>query len=245
MEQIQRLTANDTFTFSCHKGVKCFTHCCRDLDIVLTPYDIIRLKLRLGLSSGEFLAKYTTSHIGPQSGLPVVNLKMANNAKRNCSFVTPEGCSVYTDRPGACRSYPLGRVAVKRGDTQTQEVFFLLVREPHCLGFNEGREWKVKDWTRDQEIDTYNKMNDLLMEVISTKNRSSRHTLSKKQQEIFYTACYDLDRFRKVVSEESFSSTYCIEPSVIEKVKADEMALMRFALRWLAKQLSMELMNEG
>ncbi|MBW2645538.1 MAG: YkgJ family cysteine cluster protein [Deltaproteobacteria bacterium] len=239
-EQIQRLTADDTFTFLCHKGVKCFTHCCRDLDIVLTPYDIIRLKLRLGISSGEFLTKYTTSHIGPQSGLPIVNLKMENNAKRNCSFVTAEGCAVYSDRPGACRSYPLGRVAVRRGETQEQEEFFVLVREPHCLGFNEGREWKAKDWVKDQEIDTYNKMNDLLMEVISTKNRSGNQPLSKSHQEIFYTACYDIDKFRKVVSEESFAGTYCIEPAVIEKVKADEIALMQFSLRWLAKRLMIE-----
>jgi Fe-S-cluster containining protein len=197
----------------------------------------MRLKNRLGISSEEFLAKYTTSHIGPNSGLPVVNLKMENNAKRNCLFVTTDGCRVYTDRPGACRNYPLGRVAVKRGATEKQEEFFLLVREPHCLGLNQGRQWKAKEWTKDQEIDTYHKMNDLLMKIISIKNRSGKHALNKKQQAMFYLACYDLDRFRKLVSEGRFPEAYGIEPAVIKKIKTDEIALMRFALKWLGRQM--------
>lgn len=237
MEALQRLTAEDTFTFSCHKKIRCFTQCCRDLDIVLTPYDIIRLKNRLGLSSGEFLAHYTASHIGPRSGLPVVNLKMENNAKQNCPFVTPKGCSVYSDRPGACRSYPLGRVAVKRRETQKQEEFFLLVREPHCLGFNEKTEWKVTDWINDQEINTYNTMNDLLMEVISIKNQNGRDSLSREKQELFYTACYDLDRFKEFITEEAFPKIHHVESDVIKKAITDETTLMRFALKWLSKTL--------
>ena len=51
-----RLNQDSKFTFLCHKEVKCFTKCCRGINIVLTPYDIIRLKNRLQLSSDEFLA---------------------------------------------------------------------------------------------------------------------------------------------------------------------------------------------
>ena len=54
-----RLNADSEFQFKCHKGVKCFNQCCRDINIILTPYDIIRLKARLGLSSEEFLTLYT------------------------------------------------------------------------------------------------------------------------------------------------------------------------------------------
>ena len=46
-----------TFRFACHPGVSCFTQCCRKLDLFLYPYDIIRLKKRLGISSEEFLDK--------------------------------------------------------------------------------------------------------------------------------------------------------------------------------------------
>jgi hypothetical protein len=54
-----RLGPESTFKFKCHPGVACFTECCRDINIILTPYDIIRLKNRLDLSSEEFLALYT------------------------------------------------------------------------------------------------------------------------------------------------------------------------------------------
>ncbi|MBE9544629.1 MAG: YkgJ family cysteine cluster protein, partial [Proteobacteria bacterium] len=31
-----RLDNNSEFKFKCHKGVKCFTECCRDINIILT-----------------------------------------------------------------------------------------------------------------------------------------------------------------------------------------------------------------
>ncbi|MDL1975192.1 MAG: YkgJ family cysteine cluster protein [Deltaproteobacteria bacterium] len=233
MEEMQRLTYEDTFCFLCHKGVRCFTECCRDLDVVLTPYDIIRLKNGLGIGSGEFLARYTGTHTGPNSGLPVVNLRMSKNAKQTCPFVTEHGCTVYNDRPGACRSYPIGRVAVKNEETQKDEEFFLLVREPHCFGFEEQKEWKVKDWLKDQEIGTYNRMNDLLMEVISQKNRTGKASLNEQEQEIFYTACYDLDRFRTLTHIKDFPENCRIEPHTVEK----DTELMQFALKWISATL--------
>jgi len=39
---------------------------------------------------------------------PVILLQMRDNEKKSCPFVTAEGCSVYPDRPWACRMYPLG-----------------------------------------------------------------------------------------------------------------------------------------
>jgi len=51
-----RLGPESQFKFKCHPGVECFTQCCRDINIILTPYDIILLKKKLKLSSDEFLA---------------------------------------------------------------------------------------------------------------------------------------------------------------------------------------------
>jgi hypothetical protein len=36
--------AQETFRFACHKDLPCFTKCCNDLKLVLTPYDILRLQ---------------------------------------------------------------------------------------------------------------------------------------------------------------------------------------------------------
>jgi len=57
LEDAPRLAPEDKFSFSCHPGVSCFNHCCADINIVLTPYDIIRLKNRLGITSPEFHEK--------------------------------------------------------------------------------------------------------------------------------------------------------------------------------------------
>ena len=35
------------FKFKCHKGIECFTKCCRGIDIMLTPYDILTMRKRL------------------------------------------------------------------------------------------------------------------------------------------------------------------------------------------------------
>ncbi len=49
---------DNSFSFACHPGLSCFTECCRDLRLALTPYDILRLKNRLGLASNDFLDQY-------------------------------------------------------------------------------------------------------------------------------------------------------------------------------------------
>jgi hypothetical protein len=49
----------DRFQFLCHRDMECFTRCCAALSLVLMPYDILRLKNRLGISSEEFLNTHT------------------------------------------------------------------------------------------------------------------------------------------------------------------------------------------
>jgi len=53
------LSIQDTIQFRCHPEISCFNQCCQHIDILLTPYDIIRLKNHFNLSSEAFLAQYT------------------------------------------------------------------------------------------------------------------------------------------------------------------------------------------
>ena len=71
-----RLGLDNRFKFKCHKDVSCFTKCCRGINLVLTPYDIIQLKKRLQLSSEEFLAIYTEPQLLEKTDLPMVTLKL-------------------------------------------------------------------------------------------------------------------------------------------------------------------------
>ncbi len=69
------LKAHERFQFDCSPRVTCFNACCHDLNQFLYPYDIIRMKETLQISSGVFLQRYTTRHVGPETGLPVISLR--------------------------------------------------------------------------------------------------------------------------------------------------------------------------
>ena len=129
-----RLGPESTFKFKCHPGVKCFTQCCRDINIILTPYDIIRLKNRLNLSSEEFLAIYTEPQLLEKTGLPVVTLKFLEEEEKDpdskaCPFVRENGCLIYDDRPTTCRYYPLGVASLSHKEGADDDDFYFFVHE--------------------------------------------------------------------------------------------------------------------
>ena len=70
-----RLQDNSKFCFNCYPGISCFNACCKQADITLAPYDIIRLKNRLGMTSTEFLKKHTVPFEMDAHGLPGVKLR--------------------------------------------------------------------------------------------------------------------------------------------------------------------------
>ena len=53
----RKLTTESRFKFRCHPGIPCFTECCGKTTIILTPYDILRLKNRLNMKAADFLAQ--------------------------------------------------------------------------------------------------------------------------------------------------------------------------------------------
>ena len=69
------LSLNDSFTFKCGSERRCFNECCRDLNQFLTPYDILRLRAHLGVTTGEFLSRHASEHTGPETGLPIITLR--------------------------------------------------------------------------------------------------------------------------------------------------------------------------
>ncbi|MBM3161772.1 MAG: YkgJ family cysteine cluster protein [Chlorobi bacterium] len=225
-----RLGSDSSFRFSCHDGISCFNTCCSNLDIVLTPYDILRMKKRLGLTSAEFISEYTETVIQKESKLPFLKLKLGEEGK--CRFVAGEGCTVYDDRPAACRYYPLGFGIYK--DEKAGDDFYFLIREEHCRGFEEEREWTVSEWRKNQGIDQYDDKNRIWMEVIlSKKLYSPELEPDEKSLKMFFMASYDLDSFRDFVFESRFLQIFDIEEELLEMIRNDEAELMLFAHQWL------------
>jgi uncharacterized protein len=228
-----RLSRKDVFHFECNPQVPCFTECCGKLDLLLTPYDAFRLRRRLGVSSGEFLDAYATIRRRTSHGLPEVMMTMDVEHGKRCPFVRPTGCSVYEDRPAACRIYPLGRAATKSSFHEGPQEFFFTVREDHCRGFESSRSWSVEEWVGDQGLEDYNRMNDFLMEIYVTRSRSRKIELGPQHLQMYMMALYNLERFRDFVFKSGFLTKFELDRDTVQSIEKDDFKLLEFAFLWI------------
>jgi len=236
-----KLSLQSRFRFRCYRGVKCFTKCCSNINILLTPYDVVRMKNRLKVSSEEFLGKYTSMEIDAKSTQPFVRLKMLDDNEKKCPFITVEGCAIYTDRPANCRYYPIGQGTLRKEGEEgpVNEEFYFFIREPHCLGYQEDKEWTIESWRKDQEVDVYDELNREWKEVQLRRNPLIKELDSNQQAQV-YTASYDMDRFRRFVFESRFLDVFDIAKDEVEKIKIEEIALMKLGFRYIKYLLMLE-----
>ena len=124
--------------FRCYKGISCFNACCKQADVTLAPYDIIRLKDRMGMTSTDFLAKYTVPFEMDGDGMPGVKLKTTDEG--TCLLLNgDEGCGVYSDRPTVCRYYPVALLQIRHKEGVGSQQNYSLITEDHCKGHLEDR----------------------------------------------------------------------------------------------------------
>jgi uncharacterized protein len=229
----RQLSEDERCTFACHPDVPCFTRCCADVNIVLTPVDVLRLSRRLGLTTTAFLARHALVPITRDLQLPVVMLRMGEDAGHRCDFVGEEGCTVYEDRPWSCRMYPVAMaLPPARAGFEPRPLYFLL-EDDFCRGREAGRTWNVEEWRRDQGIEERDELESGFRDIVSHPWFIGGRKLDPKRCEMFFTACYDLDRFRSFVFESTFLERFELEGETVEQIRVDDEALLRFAFRWL------------
>lgn len=232
-KEVFRPFEENEFRFSCHRDIGCFTDCCAKLRLILTPYDILRMKNRLKLTSEVFLEKYTDIVLEDRSRFPMVKLKMKEDEKQTCPFVTKEGCSIYEDRPGACRLYPLGRASTMiEGEKDAREKFFV-VDESHCLGFQEKKPWNLDEWLNHEGVNEYNAMNDQWLQIITSPKSLGEGGGTTRKLQMFSMASYNLDKFRQFVFKSKFFDLFEVDWDLKEELTTDDVALMKFAFQWL------------
>lgn len=234
----KKLTLDSKIKFRCHPGVSCFTACCGNINIVLTPYDILRIRKALNLDADEFLLRFTTPTYLEKTDMPGVKIHLDENGR--CPFVTEEGCTIYSYRPATCRYYPVGMSYFHEAADEggPSEEFFFLVKEPHCKGHEEDQEMTIREWRSDQGIDEIDAMNKEWMElVMRRKSFGHQATLSEQAQKIFFMFSTNLDKFRDFVFNSSFLDTYDIDQKTLDNIKEDDIALMKFSFRYLASAL--------
>lgn len=229
------LEKDETFSFRCHSEVACFNRCCRNLNLFLYPYDVLRLKNCLGITSGRFLDEYVDVVMRPGAFFPEVLLRMAENEEKTCPFLTGEGCSVYPDRPDTCRTFPVEQGSLYDAGTGKTRLAHFFRPPDFCQGQHETSVWTVGAWIGDQEAEEHNRMtlawSDIkrLFQADPWKGEGPEGPRAK----MAFMATYNIDAFRDFVFESSFLKRHKVKKDVRRKVAASEKALLKFGFEWV------------
>jgi Fe-S-cluster containining protein len=236
----RQLAPDEEFTFGCHKGVPCFTDCCANVNIMLTPLDVLGLSRHTGMSTTDFLENHTLKPITKDLHLPVVMLRMEETEEKKCPFVGPEGCTVYEGRPWACRMYPIGMaIPPARAGYEPEPIYFLF-EDDYCKGHAEKPLWTVNKWRDDQGLVEREKLEEGFRGIVSHPWFIGGRQLPPAAIEMFFNACYDLDKFRSFIFDTSFLERFELEEDLIETLRTNDEALLDFGIVWLRYALFQE-----
>lgn len=225
------------FQFHCHAGLACFNRCCQSPTIILKPYDILRLRRFLGITSTAFLARYTVRVLEEVSGLPLRLLAEPTGDATACPFLTSEGCRVYADRPAACRLFPVVQGS-QLTDTGVVDHYFLKKLDC-CEGFNTATSWTLSQWRQAQGLEPYDALNGEWTAILLQQGARTGGTPPPLEIRPFEVAVYDLDAFRRFVLETAFANTYALEDAVREVLQEDDLALLQLGYAYARLRLGL------
>lgn len=227
--------AGDQFSFRCHSGLACFNQCCRNLNLLLYPYDVMRLRRNLEISSDQFIEQYVDIVLRDGHFFPEVLLRMSDAPGQPCCFSTQDGCRVYPDRPHTCRLFPVeqgARFDAATGGTTSVHFF----RPPEfCLGPGEENIWTVDQYVADQEAGEYYPMT-LAWAQLRRLFENDPWGLEGPQgpkAKMAFMAAYNIDRFRDFVFNSSFLKRYHVKSSLLKKIRRSDKALLKFGFEWI------------
>jgi Fe-S-cluster containining protein len=198
----------------------------------------MRLRHRQGITSTEFLEKYTTKVVENKSYLPLVMLDIDQEAGRGCPFLEAAGCGVYEDRPGACRLFPITQGS-NLGKEGVEDTYFCK-RLDFCQGFAAGREWTLSKWKSDQGMEPYDELNREWLEIILKRGDLNPPADDARAAAIFSMVTYDVDKFRRFVFETPFLEIFEIPQNVAEVLQKSDVELLRFGYKYLKMVLLIE-----
>jgi len=228
----ESLSLDSRVQFHCHAELSCFNQCCRRTPtIILSPYDILRLKQFLGLKSGEFLRRYTLREIEEWSNLPLVFIDPYGAQGGGCPFIGPEGCAVYAHRPAACRLFP-----VTMGSRLTEEGikdYYFCRQLDYCQGFDTDQEWTVESWMASQGFTEYAQGRKEWLEIILNRGAQGPAGVDAPLQDLFATIAYDLDTFRTLLDQSSFRKACGLKGKAPDYLHLDDPALLQLGYRCL------------
>jgi hypothetical protein len=128
----------------------------------------------------------------------------------------------------------LGVASLSHKEGADDEGFYFFVNEPHCLGFEEEKEWSVAEWREDQGVDFLDEINAGWTDLVVRKRSFPKNVkLTEQSKKMFFTTSYDIDQFKEFVFNSSFLTLYDIDDAEIERIREDEKALLDFGFKWM------------
>ena len=231
----RQIGEKDTFSFRCYPGIGCFNRCCRNLNLFLYPYDVLRLKNALGISSDEFLDHYVDVVLRSGNFFPEVLLRMSESKEKTCPFLVDTGCSIYADRPDTCRTFPIEQGVLYDAAKKKDAALHFFRPPDFCQGQHENRQWTLSTWSRDQDAERYHKMTIRwaeLKRLFQTDPWGAQGPEGPKAKMAFMTT-YNIDRFREFVFNSSFLKRYKVKSVILKKIKNDDGELLTFGFDWI------------
>jgi len=232
----ESLSLDSRFTFQCQPDLPCFNQCCQTPTVILSPYDLLRLRQGLSISSTALRQRYTRQEIEPNSNLPLLFIDAFRSPEGGCPFLGEQGCTVYAYRPAACRLFPLtmGSRLIPGG----VEDHYFCRRMDYCQGFKSETEWTVASWMADQEFTGYDQGRRQWLEILLKAGVTEELVVNDLVQDLFATLAYDLDRFRRLVLDPVFIEAYALKPETVAELRTDDLPLLKFSYRLLPALLS-------
>jgi hypothetical protein len=171
----------------------------------------------------------------PGEHFPDVLLRMADNDKMTCPFLSEAGCSVYADRPDACRTFPVEQGMIFDPKKKQARLVHFFKPPDFCRGQDESKTWTVKTWEQDQEAEKYHRMT---AEWAKLKGMFQTDPWGLEGPEgprakMAFMATYNIDGFRDFIFNSSFLKRYKLKSALVKKIRSNDLELLRFGFEWV------------
>lgn len=231
----KRIESDQPFNFHCHNQLTCFNQCCRNLNLFLYPYDVLRLRQCLNITSDQFIDRYVDIVMRKGHYFPEVLLRMVDDQNQACSFLTPDGCRVYTDRPHTCRMFPIEQGAHHNAETDQTEPLYFFRPPEFCQGPKETVQFTIDAYMANQGANQYFPMTLAWAQLrqLFAQDPWGLEGPHGPKAKMAFMAAYNIDQFKTFMFESSFLKRYHIAAPLKKKLKRSDEALLAFAFEWI------------
>lgn len=173
-DNVKFIGIDESFGFKCQQCGKC---CMNRRDIILNPFDIYRGAKYLGITTDEFIMKYTRLDLGGNSKIPMLLLDTTENGYCPLlEFDIKDGgkfkCIIHEAKPGACANHPIG--VIRSTDKTTNDSNTKYVKVTQCQNSISDEQHTVREWVQkyidnEKEVEIAHKIQSLVTNYIDPR----------------------------------------------------------------------------